>query len=1185
MNIRSIIVGTALAVLAVWNTAAQSRYPWLEQASTFISKNNIESKRPVVVAIVDTGFDISHPAISPFLWTNRLETAGDGIDNDGNGYTDDTHGWNFLGNAQGVDIESNGTAEYREFKRLRPLYREVDTLSLSGTQLEEYRHYLDMAEKAHIPSLLQVKAITEAQVEEMQKNPEEGSEGFLEYFKNKLEDVSAKVAQLDVDDDVHRKAGNDPDDFSDFHYGNSHIGVNPYHGTMVAGVVALTAAQCGADVRLMLIRAVPDRGDEYDKDVAASIRYAVNNGADIVNLSLGKTFSPHQEEVAEAIRYAASHDVLIVEAAGNSGEDNDAVTSYPSPYDLDGKRHGNLLVVGSVGDDGQKAKFSNFGTRTVDIFAPGKDIESCSPEGGFEASDGTSMSAPIVTGVAAVMKAFGRSMDAVKTAEILKGTADGQVLNAGEALKAAIGPFVDWEKVRRFSSDSLYKKARNSYVSVKWTTAKGKDAAYWDIDTEDGDTEYMYFIPKLHKKPRRMFLSTELYPLLADVDSARTAKYAPEGIRVFPDFKSEDVISFEWGEWTIRYSISGKKIVSREKTPQKERAPLSSGKDYWKKWSADSCFYVYSQNHEIYLAGKDESEGRCLSEDGELYHSFSLSGSRPSNSFDKPGYALGNWISGTHSFFILREDSRKVGTMSIINSLKEPRPEVTTYKYALPGDKDVPQYECFIVNADSSSIKRIQADKWKDQKLLIPKYRGVNTTSDAAWVLRVNRELDSLELCRIDATSGEMKVIIAEECKPHYNETLFDYHLLNDGKEILWWSEREGKGAWYLYDGSGKLKNKVAGGDFVAGTVTKIDTTGRSMVFCGYGYKKDVNPEYDFYFKAGFDGKKLVCLTPENGHHTIEISKSGKYISDTYSRIDAAPKTRIYDMEGHESALVSETDLSGAYACGWKEPEIIRVKAADGKTDLWGVVYLPADMEQGKKYPVISHVYPGPQTDLMPKAFAFDDDGNHSMAQMGCVVVNFMHRGSNPWMGKEFSDYGYGNLRDYPLDDDKAIIEQVAERYGCIDLEKVGIFGHSGGGFMSATALMTYPDFYKVAVAASGNYDNNIYTIMWGEAYHGVQRDSTGTYVSKIPVTQELAPRLKGKLLLITGDVDNNVNPASTMRLADALIKAGKRFDMLVIPGADHDIGNKYFDNAVRHYFLEHLLGVQSDDIDIVKKR
>ena len=229
----------------------------------------------------------------------------------------------------------------------------------------------------------------------------------------------------------------------------------------------------------------------------------------------------------------------------------------------------------------------------------------------------------------------------------------------------------------------------------------------------------------------------------------------------------------------------------------------------------------------------------------------------------------------------------------------------------------------------------------------------------------------------------------------------------------------------------------------------------------------------------------------------------------------------------------------------------------------------------------------GPHVDLVPQAFTLDDNYNQSLAQLGFVVINFAYRGSGPWRGRDFHTFGYGNLRDYALADDMAAIRQIAARYPCADIERVGIYGHSGGGFMTVAAMLNHPEFYKVGVAASGNHDNNIYSQWWGETFHGVKqtwgKDGKPHFECHIPTNIELADRLAGRLLLITGDMDNNVHPASTARLADALIRARKRFDMTVIPGADHGLGNSYYVNLIRYYFTEHLLGLPQQEIDIVK--
>ena len=270
---------------------------------------------------------------------------------------------------------------------------------------------------------------------------------------------------------------------------------------------------------------------------------------------------------------------------------------------------------------------------------------------------------------------------------------------------------------------------------------------------------------------------------------------------------------------------------------------------------------------------------------------------------------------------------------------------------------------------------------------------------------------------------------------------------------------------------------------------------------------------------------------------------------------------------------------------GWKMPERFVVKADDGVTDLYGTMWKPIDFDSTKKYPVISYVYPGPTHEALDLDFTVTGNHNASLAQVGFIVVNMGHRGGSPLRNRAYRTYGYKNLRDYPLADDKAGLEQLARRYSFIDIERVGIFGHSGGGFMAAAALMTYPDFYKVAVSMSGNHDNTIYNQSWVETFNGIQevQDVKGNskFSLKVASNMELAARLKGHLLLVTGDMDDNVHPAHTLRLVKALIDAGKQFDMYVLPGQHHQYkgsADLFMRRKIWFYFGKYLLGDFSSD-------
>jgi dipeptidyl-peptidase 4 len=280
-------------------------------------------------------------------------------------------------------------------------------------------------------------------------------------------------------------------------------------------------------------------------------------------------------------------------------------------------------------------------------------------------------------------------------------------------------------------------------------------------------------------------------------------------------------------------------------------------------------------------------------------------------------------------------------------------------------------------------------------------------------------------------------------------------------------------------------------------------------------------------------------------------------------------------------------DFTSLFAAGYKFPQIFKVKADDGVTDLYGVIYKPFNFDSTKKYPVIEYVYPGPQTEAVNTAFSRGMDRTDRLAQLGFVVVTVGNRGGNPARSKWYHNYGYGNLRDYGLADKKATVEQLADRYPWIDINRVGIYGHSGGGFMSTAAMLVYPDFFKVAVSSSGNHDNSIYNRWWSEKHHGV-KESVGekgdtSFAYSIDKNPELAKNLKGHLLLTTGDIDNNVHPANTIRMVNALIKANKRFDLLLLPGQRHGYADmqEYFFWKMADYFSEYLLGDWNHPVDI----
>lgn len=525
------------------------------------------------------------------------------------------------------------------------------------------------------------------------------------------------------------------------------------------------------------------------------------------------------------------------------------------------------------------------------------------------------------------------------------------------------------------------------------------------------------------------------------------------------------------------------------------------------------------------------------------------------------------WIADS-KFYITRKDQRNVRSLALLNYLRT-FPEATTYKYELPGDTAVTHNQLYFCDlSGNGKLELVNTDKWKDQQLEVMQTKDV---TDKIFFIRRKRTRDQLELCYIDIATKKVNIVFHEDSKPYINEDMFHCYVVNKGKDIFMWSDRTGWGHYYHYSINGKLLNAVTQGAWTAGKICRIDTLGKNIYCYGYGKEKGLNPNYSFLYKVDFSGKKVKLLTPENANHSVFISPALNLLVDNCSRIDTLPQSKVRDMNGRLLAVLEKPDISKLFNYGWKMPEQFTVKAADGKTDLYGIMWKPYNFDPNKKYPIISQVYPGPQIETVWTDFTvFDKYNNTALAQRGFIVVCMGHRGGSPLRNKEYAQYGYGNLRDYPLADDKAGLEQLAAKYSFIDISRVGILGHSGGGMMAVAAICTYPDFYKVAVASSGNHDNTIYNRTWGETYQGIGEDNKFS----VKTNQQLVSGLKGHLLLVTGDADANVHPANTYRLVDALIQADKDFDLLILPGQSHHYEEpyqSYFEKKKRDFFSKYL--------------
>ena len=628
-----------------------------------------------------------------------------------------------------------------------------------------------------------------------------------------------------------------------------------------------------------------------------------------------------------------------------------------------------------------------------------------------------------------------------------------------------------------------------------------------------------------------------------------------------------------------------------------------------------NLFYMDKANYEKALKNEDDSTiiEHAISKDGEQnfsWHSESAYGGGGETNVDveknknkrKAVYAM--WSEDSKHIAITKVDNRKVKELWVINSIADPRPTLETYKYWMPGEKEAPIDHLMIVDMTAYTYKEINVSLFKDQDVAVwNKTNNVNTrddehkpsiwlgTNDKLYLSRTSRDLKKIDQCVVDINTGAVKTLLEESLNTYVE--IQKPGILKNSEEFIEWSERDGWAHLYLYDKEGKLKNQITQGPWHIEEVISIDEEKRIVYFSANG-KENVNgslkedPYYLHLYKVNLDGTGLQLLNPGNFDHNFSMNDKKNYFVNTSSRINSTPTSALYSTDGKKLMDLETVDLNSLFAAGYKYPETFKVKADDGITDIFGVMYKPYDFDSTKKYPIIEYVYPGPQTESVNKSFSKGMDRIDRLAQLGFVVVTLGNRGGHPARSKWYHNYGYGNLRDYGLADKKATIEQLADKYSFIDRDKVGIHGHSGGGFMSTAAMLVYPDIFKVAVSNAGNHDNSVYNRWWSEKHNGVKEnisdkaDTTFSYM--IDKNPDIAKNLKGKLLLIHGEIDNNVHPSNTIRVVNALIKANKRFDMLILPTQRHGFGDmsEYWFWKTADYFSRNLLGDMTErSVDI----
>jgi dipeptidyl aminopeptidase/acylaminoacyl peptidase len=430
-----------------------------------------------------------------------------------------------------------------------------------------------------------------------------------------------------------------------------------------------------------------------------------------------------------------------------------------------------------------------------------------------------------------------------------------------------------------------------------------------------------------------------------------------------------------------------------------------------------------------------------------------------------------------------------------------------------------------------------------------------------------------------DASTGDVREVMGETTAKFYESgnNKVNWKYLSKTNELLWFSEKDNWGHMYLWDTTtGKLKNQITHGDWNVTQVLHVDEGTRTIYFVGVGKESGVDPYFQHYYSVKFDGKDLKLLTPENADHAITPSPDGRYFVDVYSTVTEPETAVVRDDMGKVVVDVAKQDITRLKAAGWVAPIPITMKGRDGKTDVYGFLFKPTDFDASKKYPIVNHVYPGPQTGSCGgRGFAAAHGDEQSLAELGFIVVCIDGMGT-PWRSKSFHEAYYANLGDNTIPDQISGMKELAAKYPWIDLDKVGIYGHSGGGNATGAAMFHYPDFFKVGIAESGNHDQRDYEDDWAEKWAGLEKknaDGTSNYDSQ--ANQNFVQNLKGKLLLAHGTMDNNVPLNNTLLVVEALIKANKDFDLLIIPNVPHGYGyaTQYMTRRRWDYFVKNLAG------------
>ena len=758
----------------------------------------------------------------------------------------------------------------------------------------------------------------------------------------------------------------------------------------------------------------------------------------------------------------------------------------------------------------------------------------------------------------------------------------------------------NYEQAARFSTKSLKNLVYSTQVRPNWFRDSDKfwyswksaeGTRYYIVDPAAGTKSEVFDMDKLARQITEIThdpYDAQHLPLRLELKDDKTFQWDMKSKTEKRDSAGNTTGKFV--EYRFYYDIATRRLTWDTQEHEDEYPA-------WANVSPDGSVGIYVKNHNLWVMDKENMKKAAKdAKDTTLVERRLTSGGTKDFSWLSDNYsgdtetdttarhfARLDWAPDGKHFALIRWDMSPVKEFWVINSIAKPRPKLETYHYQMPGEPG-PKGELCILDLDGN-VKKVAWNAFKDQDGEIlsadptpadaytdyhtSKWKGDN---QGFYLIRMSRDLKRHDLCRVELDADSTRTLVSERMNTYVENR--SPRFLPDGN-FVWWSERNGWANLYLYGPDGTLKKNLTEGSFHVEDVLAVGPG--YLVVSACGVNPGENPYQMHNYRVPLAGGAMVQLDMNDMDVLATASYDGKYMVANYSRVDYKPAVMLVNTATAKRTALEEADFSRLLAAGYKFPERFKVKAADGVTDLWGEMHKPFDFDSTKVYPIADYVYPGPQVEANDVSWRFNLRTDR-LAQLGMIVITVGNRGGHPNRSKWYHNYGYGNLRDYGLEDQKYAVQQLAARYKWIDINRVGIHGHSGGGFMSTAAILQYNDFFKAAVSCAGNHDNSIYNRWWSEQHHGIQEKvSKGdtSFVYNIKTNQEIASRLKGHLMLVHGDIDNNVNPANTIRVVNDLIKANKRFELVILPGQRHGFGdmNEYFFWKMADWYSRWLIG------------